>query len=96
MTTSIPTVLKTENQGTQRLWRHYFIVDDHKVTLVEMLPAVLGWNVRKIETAPISRDWPDMSAADVVAWKRRFHDVAIVDGDERRCLLELVQAKGGV
>lgn len=89
------TVLQSE--GTirgQRAWRHYFIVTDTRTVLVDMVPAIFGWNVREIKENG-AEDWPDMTSDEIVAWKLKNHDVTVVDdaGEVTR-VLDLVKSKG--
>jgi len=51
-------------------WRHYQIVRDGRVTLIEMRRAeIAGWRVRAVSTQG-AECWGDMTANAIVAWKR--------------------------
>lgn len=84
-------------QSSGRDWRHYFIVTPARaVIFVDMVPALLGWNVRKIESQG-EEAWPlDMTAADIVAWKLQNHDVVRVTGADADAVIALVKSKGAL
>lgn len=73
-------------------WRHYSIVRDGGVTLVEMVPAAIaGWNIRAISEQG-SEAWPDMTADAIVAWKVASHgaDVRELDPDGAACIVAML------
>lgn len=85
------TILQSEGKG----WRHYFIVTaEPVVVLVDMVPAVFGWNVREIERRDANEDWPDMTRDDIVAWKLRNHNHTVVDAAMADQVIDLVKSKG--
>lgn len=89
------TVLMSEGTyGGKPAWRHYVIVLDEKTVIVDMVPAIFGWNVRGIETQQGPDAWPDMSADDIVAWKLKNHNYAIAEQGEAQRIIELVRSKG--
>jgi len=69
----LPIVLKQQDPSKAPRWRHYFVVDTDTVSLVEMVPMMIGWKIRRIDTAPMSRDWPGMTRAQVVGWNEQHH-----------------------
>ena len=87
-----PVVLKNQDQHSlQPRWRHYFVVDESSVTIVEMVAAALGgWKTRHIDCAPSSRDWPGMTAEAIVAWKLRNHQAVKCDENEAERVLAIV------
>ena len=62
------TVLVSEDSTGKRRWRQHFIVRDGGLTLMEMSPAVFGWNVHKVSEQG-SDHWGGMSEASIVAWR---------------------------
>lgn len=63
------TILVREGEN----WRQYLLVDDERVVIVHMTPAMFGWNIGRIDKQGAS-DWPDMKRDDIVAWKMRNDD----------------------
>ena len=61
-------ILVTECRRPSPSWRHYMVVTDGRVAIVEMVPALLaGWNVRCV-TVQGPEAW-DGTEAEIVAWK---------------------------
>ncbi len=88
------TVLQSEGTyGGKPAWRHYFIVTDTRTVLVDMVPAIFGWNVREIKEGG-AEDWPGMTSEDIVAWKLQNHDIHVVDVTEADRVLAMVKSKG--
>lgn len=92
------TVLKSEGTDPRYRWRHYMIVTDETMVVVDMVPAIMGWNVRSITTQGKGTEqgedaWPNMSEQAIVAWKIKNHDVVVVDGDEATNVLAMVERK---
>ena len=87
-----PVVLKIEDSyNAQPRWHHYFIVDESSVTVVEMVAAALGgWKTRNIDCAPSLRDWPEMTAKAIVAWKLRNHQAVKCDVHEAERVLAML------
>ena len=87
-----PVVLKSQDQHSlQPRWHHYFIVDESSVTVVEMVAAPLGgWKTSNIDRAPSLRDWPEMTAEAIVAWKLRNHQAVKCDVHEAERVLAML------
>ena len=84
-------VLKIEDRyNAQPRWLQYLVVEADKTTLVEMDRALFGWNTRKISRKPTADDWPGMTVADIVAWKRHNHDVIVCNENESGRVLNLL------
>lgn len=54
-------------------WKHHLLIRDARVDIFEMEPAVLGWNLKRI-TVQGAEAWPDMTAEQILAWKRATPD----------------------
>ena len=50
-------------------WRQFLVITDERVAIVEMTPALYGWNIGRV-TIQQGEDWPGMSAERIYAWKR--------------------------
>ncbi len=92
-----PVVLvRQDEHSSYPRWRNYFVVYESTVTIVEMVRAVLGgWNISTVDSAPASRDWPDMNAEDIVAWKMRNHGSIKCADDEAEHVLAMVARPTG-
>lgn len=76
-----PVILVRESADQKRYaWRQYLVISDEQVAIVEMAPAMLGWNLGRVSVQG-SNDWPRMSRDEIVAWKARH--------DDRACVAEL-------
>lgn len=64
-------ILSRENDA--RSWKQFLVITRGRVALVEMSPALCGWNYGRV-TIQTSADWGDMSADAIVAWKLRNDD----------------------
>src|SRR5277367_5283054 len=62
---STPAILVREGKG----WRQYLVVDDGRVAIVDMAPALWGgWNFRRVDVQG-EADWPNMKRDAIVRWK---------------------------
>jgi hypothetical protein len=82
-------------------WRHYFIPRDNGATLIEMRPAMLGWNVARVSVQG-AESWPDKSADAIVAWRLASHGAnvrelpreEVREGTPLRAMLDRQIARG--
>lgn len=59
--------------GEKYAWLQYAIIEDARVTILEMSPAVFGWNVKGIVVQGAT-DWPNMNAEQIRAFKVQADD----------------------
>lgn len=72
-------------------WRQYLIVTDERVAIVDMVPAMYGWNFGKV-TVQDGDAWRGQDCDSILDWKRRAGDepvLARIDGVDRAKLLAL-------
>lgn len=62
--------------GQPYWWFHYLVIEDGRVTLIEMEQAVLGMNFGRVKVQD-SDDWGGMTAEQIVAWKFGSGDVRL-------------------
>lgn len=85
-----PVLMREAENGR---WRHYSVIRDEGLTLIEMEPALLGgWNVTKI-TAQGSKEWGGMSANEIKRWILSNRDDVEVFGRQADAVLELLERR---
>lgn len=68
-TQAAPVVLKREGSMKGYIWCQFMIVTDGRVVIVDMKPAPLGgWHFDRV-TVQGASDWPNMTQAQILAWK---------------------------
>lgn len=62
--------LTTGNEvGSRYVWRQLFLIEDARVTVIHLEPALLGgWRFQRFDVQE-GDAWPDMTAAEIVEWK---------------------------
>jgi hypothetical protein len=70
-----PTILVREGSAKGYCWKQYMVVTDERVAVVEMTPAMFGWNIGRV-TVQSGDDWRGLNAAAIVAWKAQSDDRA--------------------
>lgn len=90
-----PVIMVAESTSPRYSWRQYFVITDERCVVVEMLPALLGgWKFHRIIVQG-AESWPDMTADQIVAFKRDggyAPDMAGDLGDFRARLLSVAAA----
>ena len=62
-------VFKREGSSTGYQWLQFLVIEDAKVFVVDMKPAILsGWNYDRVELQQ-GDDWAGMTAEEIIAWK---------------------------
>jgi hypothetical protein len=87
-----PTVFMREGKS----WRHYSVVTDQRVTLVELVPALFeGWRVDRIEIQEGPDSWGDQSQESISSWiEHNRDDVRITDRTRVNEVVELIAKYG--
>lgn len=75
-----PIVIGRESADPRYRWKQYLVVSDQRVAVVEMVPALYGWNLGRV-TVQAAADWNGMARDAIVAWKLRHDDRAHVATD---------------
>ena len=65
------TILVREGKLGQGTRRQYLIVSDAKVVIVDMTPALFGWNVGKV-TVQDGDDWGTQTEQEILAWEAHY------------------------
>lgn len=75
-------------------WRHYLVIADRQVTIIDAQPAFLGgWRFVGCEVQGPS-DWGSLTADQIVAWKERAgHDLAPCEPHEIAALDDFLAGK---
>jgi hypothetical protein len=56
--------------GQPYWWFHYLVIEDERVTVIDMKQALLaGMNFGRVEVQS-GEDWRGMTADEIIAWKR--------------------------
>lgn len=77
-----------------RTWKQIMAVFDGGIVHFEFEPAALfGWNLRSVETRTIE-DWPNMTADQIVSWKRHNGIADGYDYEPTSTDIEWVQSQG--
>lgn len=58
--------------GACGTWKQIAVVSDERIAWIELVPALLGWNVRR-EWVQDGDAWGGMRAGDIIEWKRSSH-----------------------
>jgi len=61
-------ILKREGKCFGKVWKQYLVCSNERVVIVEMTPAMFGWNIERT-TVQGATDWEGMTASGIVAWK---------------------------
>jgi hypothetical protein len=77
----MPTIMVREGTIGKHAWKQFMVITDQRVALVEMTPAILGWNIGKV-TVQSGEDWASMDESAIVAWKLRNDDKSVVVAPE--------------
>ena len=73
-TGSAATVLVNEGATGKHAWKQIVVIQDCKVTILEMVRALLdGWNVHRIVVQQGQDSWSGMSHNEILAWKLANH-----------------------
>lgn len=89
------TILAREGTDPKYRWLQYMVVTDHRVAVIEMIPALFGWNLGKVTIQTGKDYWGDMTEAQIVAWKLQTDEYArIVNDDLNGFRARLLQAIG--
>lgn len=76
-------------------WRQYLLVGNERVYVVHMVPAVLGWNLGRVDKQG-AVEWPNMSRDAIVAWKMHNDDgrtkIADISDEWRARLISYAEA----
>jgi hypothetical protein len=92
------TILLRAGTVGRKEWRQYAIIRDNSVVILDMVPAVLGWNVDFV-TRQGDESWCGMTEAKIVAYKQCNTDrcdFGEVTGSEAKSVLSLEDRYSGV
>lgn len=63
------TILVREGSINKHEWKHFVVIGDNKSSIVEMTPALFGWNMGKVTIQSGDDFWCGWKEASIVAFK---------------------------
>lgn len=87
------TVLTREGTIGREPWKHILVIQDNRVALLDMVPAMFGWNLREI-TIQGDAEWCGMTREQIVAFKLNQGDTCIRPADASE--IEFAKRKLGI
>ena len=95
MTNTNETLTVLTREGTLGLgrWKHILVIQDDRVTILHMVPAMFGWNTAKIDVQGHD-EWCGMTREQIVAFKLNQGDTCIRPADASE--IEFAKRKLGI